>query len=137
MTTLAYQMSEAINEMAASFFDVPSRIGNQPSVLPAEVEDSFIKQIIDFCQKERIEQKAVLEFEHCLDKDGVHYSWQIDITNAEVEWKYYSGFDDWFIEQITFESLNCTLTVSDDTEEYYEVPIDEDNFEEKLNNKLY
>lgn len=137
MTTLAYQMSEAINEMAAAFFDVPSRIGNRPSVLPSSVEDSFIKQIIDFCQKERIEKRTDLGFEHCLEKDGVHYSWLIDITNAEVEWKYYSGFDDWFIEKITFGSLYCTLTVSGETEDYYEVPINEDNFEEKLNNKLY
>ena len=137
MTTLAYQMSEAINEMAAAFFDVPSRIGNRPSVLPAEVEDSFIKQIIDFCQKERIEKRTDLGFEHCLEKDGVHYSWLIDISGAEVEWKYYFHFDDWFIENITFQSLYCTLIVSGDTEEYYEVPIDEDNFEEKLNNNLY
>ena len=130
-------MSEAINEMAASFFDVPSRIGNQPSVLPAEVEDDFIRQIINYCQREHIEQKEVLEFEHTLKKGDVQYYWLIKVTNANVEWKYYSGFDDWFIEEITFGSLNCTLTVSDDTEEYYEVPIDEAAFEEKLNNKLY
>ena len=137
MTQHAFEMASAINEMAASFFDIPSRIGNQPNVLPAEVEDSFIKQIIDFCQKERIEKKAVLEFEHTLTKEGVQYYWLIEVANANVEWKYYSGFGDWFIENISFQSLNCTLIVSGETEEYYEVPINEDNFEEKLNNNLY
>lgn len=47
MTQLANEMASAINKMAASFFDVPSAIGNEPSVLPAEVEDYFTRKIYE------------------------------------------------------------------------------------------
>ena len=141
MTTLANQMSEAINEMAASFFDVPSRIGNQPSVLPAEVEDYFLRKIYDYVAENVLRHEQDVVFDYELHKNDVWYTWTLRISEIDAEWLLPYVSDPWgdelTLHRISLGSLDCSLDVCDDyncTFDEYVVPIDEANFEKKLNN---
>lgn len=136
MTQLANEMASAISEMAASFFDVPSRIGNEPSVLPAEVEDYFTRKIYEVGTYKR---DVTFDYELKNGSKTYYYEMRFDYLDPtyhiyECPWGNESE-----LASVSFGSLDCTVDVYDDedgSETHYVVPIDDKDFERRLNTNL-
>lgn len=136
MTQLANEMASAINEMAASFFDIPSKIGNEPSVLPAEVEDYFVRKIYEVGT-----YKRDVTFDYELKNGSKTYYYEMRFYYIDPTYHIYEcpWGNESELASVSISGLDCTVDVYDDedgSETHYIVPIDETEFEKGLNENL-
>ena len=144
MTQQAIEMESAIHEMAASFFDIPSRIGNPTSVMPAEAEDNLAEQIYDYCFYRHVNRMDTLVFEYEKEQGDTHYLWSLEVSNIVVDWQEPLAndwrFDEEYIHDIYIGRSSCTLYVwndEDGTDEHYVVPFDQYDLMGRLKNYCY
>lgn len=136
MTQLANEMASDINEMAASFFDVPSRIGNEPSVLPAEVENYFVRKIYEVGT-----YKRDVFFDYELKNGSKTYYYEMRFYYIDPTFHIYEcpWGNESELASVSISGLDCTVDVYDDedgSETHFVVPIDEAEFEKQLNTNL-
>lgn len=144
MTQQAIEMESAIHEMAVSFFDIPSRIGNPTSVMPAEAEDNLAEQIYDYCFYRHVTRMDTLVFEYEKEQGDTHYLWSLEVSNIVVDWQEPLAndwrFDEEYIHDIYVGRSSCTLYVwndEDGTDEHYVVPFDQYDLMGRLKNYCY
>lgn len=136
MTQLATEMASAISEMAASFFDVPSAIGNEPSVLPAEVEDYFVGRIYEVGTYKR---DVTFGYELKNGSKTYYYEMRFDYLDPTFHLYECPWGNEAELAGVSFGSLDCTVDAYDEedgSETHFVVPIDDVAFEKRLNTNL-